>query len=561
MCATAALLIAGAGACSSSTTPQTGQSASDGTEQSMGTVAMFVPSDGFTLSNSTPQNTWKALADDTQSELESIGMDGGSISVQTASSLTDQTKQLDEYLTGLGVDTSQVSSPTMTASASGTESSDTASSDGSADTSAASSSDGTASSDAASSSADTTSADTTPSGATPSATSAPSASGPASGTTILIAPAISYSNDDKLYGDYVPHDAADSDSTERNDLAVLAVLLTTAQDNGASVMLMSTQLEDFSPSVFVDLSSARGIGRLQAQYVVNKLRLVANSDAGAKAVEILLPYDDDTEFVREAFLGIWDVLGPYYRDGSIYSPSGKITASSTDASWQDVAYKASSDDDTKNEITSRLDASAYGNVTTMKLDALICLNDKVASTAVSTLKSLGYTGTSATINPNTSVTGIIDNIRGNKDVSKSEVPAPSTDAGSKSKRSSLSADAIDQISAVLRSQNDDDQWPLVTGYGAYKSQLPSIVNGTQWMTGIENRRQYASAIAHTAIGLNEGQTTQALSGQIAALKETDGSNPSLGPAILSMSLLGVTADNIKAALIDPGYVSAADADL
>lgn len=538
----------------------------------MGTVAMFVPSDGFTLSNSTPQNTWKALADDTKSELESIGMDGGSVSVQTASSLTDQTKQLDEYLTGLGVDTSQVSSPTTTDSTSGTASSDTASSettssDGSADTSGASSSNRTASSDAAPSDANGTEQNDGASGASSasdtasSATSAPSASGPASGTTILIAPAISYSNDDKLYGDYVPHDATDSDSTERSDLAELAILLTTAQDNGASVMLMSTQLEDFSPSVFVDLSSARSIGRLQAQYVVNKLKLVANSDAGAKAVEILLPYDDDTEFVREAFLGIWDVLGPYYHDGSIYSPSGKITASSTDASWQDVAYKASSDDDTKNEITSRLDASAYGNVTTMKLDALICLNDKVASTAVSTLKSLGYTGTSATINPNTSVTGIIDNIRGNKDVSKSEVPAPSTDAGSKSKRSSLSADAIDQISAVLRSQNDDDQWPLVTGYGAYKSQLPSIVNGAQWMTGIENRKQYASAIAHTAIGLNEGQTTQALSGQITALKETDGSNPALGQAILSMSLLGVTADNIKAALIDPGYVSAADADL
>lgn len=557
MCATAALLIAGAGACSSSTTPQTGQSASDGTGQSMGTVAMFVPSDGFTLSNSTPQNTWKALADDTESELESIGMDGGSISVQTASSLTDQTKQLDEYLTGLGIDTSQDQAPTTTASASDTAASDsdTASSDGSDDTPAAATSD-----NASTPGDDTPSADAASSEAA-SSEAAPSSSGPASGTTILIAPAISYSNDDKLYGDYVPHDAADSDSVERSDLAKLATLLTKAQDSGASVMLMSTRLEDFSPSVFVDLSSARNIGQLQAQYVVNKLKLVANSDAGAKAVEILLPYDDDTEFVREAFLGIWDVLGPYYRDGSIYSPSGKITASSTDASWRDVAYKASSDDDTKNEITSRLDASAYGNVTTMKLDALICLNDKTAPAAVSTLKSLGYTGTSATINPNTSVTGIIDNIRGNKDVAKSEVPAPSTDAGSKSKRSSLSADAIDQISAVLRSQNDDGQWPLVTGYGAYKSQLPSIVNGTQWMTGIENRKQYASAIAHTAIGLNEGQTTQTLSGQIAALRETDGSNPSPGPAILSISLQGVTADNIKAALIDPGYVSAADADL
>ena len=61
------------------------------------------------------------------------------------------------------------------------------------------------------------------------------------------------------------------------------------------------------------------------------------------------------------------------------------------------------------------------------------------------------------------------------------------------------------------SSSDDDsdsdnkenaKWPIITGYGAYISSMPNIVNGKQWMTAMENRKALADDIAQTCVRLN-----------------------------------------------------------
>lgn len=600
-CAIAALTVAAVAACSApaSTTSPSASSSSAQANVSSGRVAAFFPSDGFTLSQSTPQNTWKQLAADTKSQLESAGFDDSDITVHSAGSTSDQATQVLDFLTDLGIE--EYGAGAAESSESPTPS------------------DSSTSSDASSSPSDTSSTAT------------------AKASTIIIALATGQTADSKLYSDYVISDnttsdgnstgassttdssdsgsSADSsssgsssaatdesqssagstasetskasaasgasssssstDSADANAVYSLAHMLGAAQEAGVTVINLGSPIEGFTANVQGELSSPWSIGRLQALGIVNKLHLASTVENQPQAVEVLIPYKDES-FAQQAFEGVWEILGPFFRSGRAYSPSGRLGANSTADSWKSVAYAATSDDDTQKELESRLDASGR-TVSHMEIDAVLCLNDSAASGAIAALKSMGYTGTSATINPDVSISGLVDNLRGGKDITKQQVPAPSRTPSETSTDSSAATDSaqLTEEQNTLRDTRDSTSWPLITGYGTYKSQLGSIVSGEQWFTGLEDRQGYAQDLAHIASGVEQGTSLHDLTSQVNSLSENDSSassassdsssaNASSAPAqtfVLQRTLLAITADNIKSSLIDRGYVSAADAGL
>lgn len=648
-CALAGLFVTGAAACGGpAADPSDSVSATDTPSASAvsdGRVAMFLPSDGFTLSQSTPQNTWKQLASDTKSQLESVGFDDSAITVRTAGNAADQAQQVADYLDSLDAGSSDASD--SSGASNSLDSSEAASQDAAASASGSESGSAAASAPAASSASTATAGSSGSGNATE-----PVSAADVSRTVIIVAMAGTQTKDSSLYSDYVVPDdtvasaspsaspspsssssasssSASSSSTDSTDSpsstdstesstvsstadsqageTALAEELNEAQEAGATVINVGDSLSGFTPNVQGELSSARLIGRLQALGIVSKLHLASSVENAAQSVEVLVPYADAT-FAKEAFEGIWEILGPYYTSGRIYSPSGKLGPTSTADSWQAVAYTASSADDTKKELQTRLDASARQDVSHMKVDAVLCLNDQAASGAVSALKAMGYTGTSATINPDVSISGLVDNLRGGKDLSKQQVPHPAASSspsasasasasgsdGSSNGSSSDSADtaALAAAQNVLRDTSDSAAWPLVTGYGTYKSQLTSIVSGEQWFTGLEDRQGYAQDLARIAQSIAQGGSLEALATTLTSLSAASGSatgstsgsasdsgsdsgsstasassetsDPPTSAAqtyTLQRTLLAITADNLKSSLIDKGYVSAADAGL
>lgn len=603
-CAIAALTVVAVAACSApaSTTSPSASSSSAAANVSSGRVAVFFPSDGFTLSQSTPQNTWKQLAADTKSQLESAGFDDSDITVHSAGSTSDQATQVLDFLTDLGIEEygagaaesseSPAPSDSSTSSDASSSPSDTSStatakastivialatgqtadsklysdyviSDNTASDGNSTGASSTTDSSNLGSSSDSSSSDSSPSETDESQSSAGSARSTASETSKASAASGASSS------------SSSTDSADANAVYSLAHMLGAAQEAGVTVINLGSPIEGFTANVQGELSSPWLIGRLQALGIVNKLHLASTVENQPQAVEVLIPYNDES-FAQQAFEGVWEILGPFFRSGRAYSPSGRLGATSTADSWKSVAYAATSDDDTQKELESRLDASGRA-VSHMEIDAVLCLNDSAASGAIAALKSMGYTGTSATINPDVSISGLVDNLRGGKDITKQQVPAPSHTPSETSTDSSTATDSaqLTEEQNTLRDTRDSTSWPLITGYGTYKSQLGSIVSGEQWLTGLEDRQGYAQDLARIASGVEQGTSLHDLTSQVNSLSEDDSSasstssdsssaSASSAPAqtfVLQRTLLAITADNIKSSLIDRGYVSAADAGL
>ena len=99
----------------------------------------------------------------------------------------------------------------------------------------------------------------------------------------------------------------------------------------------------------------------------------------------------------------------------------------------------------------------------------------------------------------------MDNIAGKHDLKKKAVPdpvkAPESDDDDESTDDSGKDEYIDKKNA---------QWPIVTGYGAYASSMPSIVNGQQWMTALENRKAFAQDIAEVCVRFNAARKISGL---------------------------------------------------
>ena len=413
--------------------------------------------------------------------------------------------------------------------------------------------------------------------------------------TLLVAPVVEADASTRQYGDYVSQNLStndvtdegatsdgesseddsskddssntESDSTASDEQAQavdrLVSSLKLAKESGMHVVLLGNSIEGYKPDAFVKFSDAQTIGKLQAEKMVSKLKLDKASKDNPKYIEVLLPYTavdekgnaNDSTFAQEAFRGIWQVLGSYYQKGVVESPSGTLDGKSTENDWQAVAYDAAKEGSTAKVLDKRL-AKTDGQSTLTRIDGIITMNDYIASEVVKELDDLGYTGSAADINPQITISGIVGNITGKKDLSRDAVPDPIKSPENDNANDSSSSDDDADEDTSASDKDRDSQWPLVTGYGAYVSNIPSIVNGKQWMTGMEDRQTIATDIAQACAKLNKDEALNSMP----SIRNSEVGGVKKIPTI-SEPLLAVSASNLKSALIDPGYISLADAGL
>ncbi|MBT1166801.1 substrate-binding domain-containing protein [Bifidobacterium simiarum] len=517
-CAAMLLTLAACGETDSDSAESPSASAS-ATTGDPGTVSMFLPSDGITLSQSTPLNKWTKLERSVTEALVDQGIDKDDITTTSSKSLEDQADAINDRLA---------------------ERSKRKNAEGNS-----------GDSDAGTSNAGT------------------------SRETMIVAPVASPDDVTRQYGDYVSQSLSTdenntaenntddkssasasssassssssssdtSDDTSANgDVSRLVTALNRARKAGVRVILVANSIEGYTPDVFVSLSTLRDIARTQATLLASKLELSQTSSENPKHVEILLSANADDAVTKEVFSGIWEVLGPYYRSGAAVSPSGLLDAHSDADSWKAVSFQATDAQAVRKELSNRLDLKNSKNLPA--IDGVLAMNDFVASAVVSQLSSAGYRGSAADINPQITIGGIVDNIVGNKDLKKHRVPDPQKSSGT------VSGGATDADGDTAT-----DAWPIVTGYGAYLSNITNVVDGAQWSTGLEDRDAYAKEIAKTATLLNAGK---GVSGD-----DVDGTTTMNGKKVplIEKTPVSVSANNLKKTLIDPGYIRPADAGL
>ncbi|NMM99825.1 xylose ABC transporter [Bifidobacterium sp. DSM 109958] len=497
-----------------------------GTAASVGSVALFTPSDGITLSQNTPLNKWAALTKDIQQSLKDraaqagVPYDSSAVKVTASSDLAAQSQAVQDYVVGRLSESSASSSP------------------------------------------------------------AAGAAGDVASTTLVVAPVTNPDAVTRQYGDYVRQDLTWDDATSGSDGATasasasasatasassddatreagerLVSALRLAKDSGMHVVLVSGHVQGFTPDLFVQFGTAELIGRIQAEQLVRKLELDTTSKDNPKYIEVMIPFVAtrkdgsavDAAFVSEAFRGIWDVLGPYFADGRAVSPSRYLSSASTADDWRAVVFDPSRTDGGRDEIIQRLGMKDGGSHP--RIDGVLAMNDAVAAKVVSALDDLGYTGSSADINPEITISGIVGSLTGKVDVQRGKVPDPRV-------APTESPDDSEGLHLpFIQGTSDDVSWPIVTGYGAYVDTIPQIVNGKQWMTALGNRKDTASALAEAVMTMNAGGDVTRLDG-VAESDYADGKVPTI-----AKDQLAVSASNLKSMLIDTGYVTAADAGL
>lgn len=537
-------------ACSS--TPQPKHSTAS-TQANKGSVAIFTPSDGVTLSDHKPLNTWTKLTPEIQSALiKNEGFEKTSISATTSDTLDAQSRAIQDYVVGHITSTS--SATASSSSASGSSSAHTlivapvVSNDSMlrqyGDFVNQALSWQSKPSDSSSSSSGSSHASPSASSSSSSATSSPS---PTQSTQ-----------------------SADTNTTQDSKRIAgerLVAALRLAQDSGMHVILISHSVQGYTPDLFVNMSTAREIGIIQAKQLVSKLELNATSAENPKHIEVMIPVSsstlDDSDastsadsdakaagdvFAKEAFSGIWSVLQSYYRDGRVTSPSHTLTASSTDASWNNVTFDASKDNSVQTTLATRLGKTAEGQDVPVSIHGILAMNDYVASGVISQLQKLGYTGSSSDINPQISISGIVGNITGKHDIQKDRAPDPK-----RAPKESTGDD--DQASGTAGAEKISSAWPIVTGFGSYLDTIPSIVDGLQWMTALESRKSIATDIAKAAALFDSGKGVNSMD---------DVSSQTINNvkvASLHVEAMVVSASNMKATLLDKNYITPAEAGL
>lgn len=471
-------------------------------------VEVFVPSDGITLTQNTPTNKWGGFASAITDSLVEKGYSEDSITVVTSGSLKDQARAMADYVE------------------------DEAESETSSD--------------------EKTTRD-----------------------IVILAPALTLDPAAKQFGDLLGDGTKDlssssdisavlsEDEAEEQTEAEksIAASAKTLRSRGTALILVARNLEDVTADMFVKTSNAYQIGQLQANELSTKLEVAEATTSNPRRIEIVIPEESNETISSDFFAGVWSVLGPYFKKGTVVSASGLLDSSSTKDSWRSVLVAAASADEVKQGFSSLLAKAAVNqgatddddegdSDTAVRLSGVIASNDFIATQVTEVLTQKGYTGSAADINPEITLGGIVGNMTGNADLSRKKVPNPAKD-----KDASSSQEEGTGSGQSATKDADATRWPIVTGYGSYVNNVQLVVSGKQWLTGLENRNGLASDIASACV--RYAQSKKLADPQN---KQTVTLNGKKIP-LITRNLVGVVSGNLKRSLVDTGYISAADAGL
>lgn len=306
---------------------------------------------------------------------------------------------------------------------------------------------------------------------------------------------------------------------------------------------------------YVDMATPESIGVLQAREALSKIRANTLSASNPAQVLLLVPGNPQNEASRDFLSGVFSVLETPLQQGVIQLvglPEVKSLSSFLDSSAARNFYFGSDlySADISRRLTSLLDdlieeqggttasnglmkALPFVRSSTIALDAVIAGTDYISTQLVSVLTSKGYQGSAADINPDVSLSGIVNSLSGKKVLNKHKVPYPAN---------------------TLPSAEFNSMWPVISGYGAID--VPSIVSGKEWVTGISDEESVASLFALLA-------RNAALHKKLATkVSELEGMTLSsrASRTLISVDLVPISSSQVKN-LIKEGYISAADAGL
>lgn len=366
---------------------------------------------------------------------------------------------------------------------------------------------------------------------------------------LLVAP---ISENRKLFSDYGAYLSV-SQRSEPEGAAQMRASLESARAQGATIIILGQKIAGFQPDLYAPLVTAYRIGQVQAEQLVRKLKLRQTTIDHPQSIEILLPLLRNTVFTQELFRGIWDVLGPYFKKGKVYSPSGLLNSSSSAADWRNVTVDTDSKGSVAQSLETRLNP---GNKKThTRIRGVLAVNDRMAEEVISSLTDMGYTGTSATINPQISVTGVVNNLSGGTTLKRKKVPDPDESSSGISQQHSSSDGSRYQAA-------DYPQWPIITGFGSRLSELTNIVNGKQWSTAFVNRRLYCRDLSRISLLIARKNSMKTIAETTKRVSiDRKASTAKNTYVLLTEQLQSVSASNIKSVLIDSGLIKATDAGL
>ncbi|TCD54811.1 hypothetical protein EJ419_01555 [Alloscardovia theropitheci] len=370
------------------------------------------------------------------------------------------------------------------------------------------------------------------------------------------------------FGDTVTQNTLNNDELEFDNLSdsqqdeytslhkQLASALKDAQDNGITVVLMSHKVPDFSENYFISFATAQSIARIQTDNLVRKLQLDKATIKNPQAIEIIIPLNVGAQFAQQLFSASWKILKPYYTTGVAFSPSGLLDANSTEDDWRNVSVPDDSADSISSALKVRLTSSdESSNNAIVNVDGILAFNDYIAQGAVSALTELGFTGSSAQVNPDVTLDSIIKKLSDNVDVHKQRVPQPNN--SSTDDTNTTDSNSQDSQSTPYKKRNPQPNhtiltWPIVTGFGTYIDAIADIVNGKIWISSAEERNSVVSSIAALSRAICEKKTSPS---------QLEKSVPNIQNNTVTAPLFAVNSDNLKKTLLDTGYITPAEAGL
>ena len=320
-------------------TPQPSSSDSgDGVKQSdAGSVTLFAPSDGITMSQKTPLNKWAKLVPQITSDLEHQGMAKKSIDTHVANGLDEQSQQLQdwvvEHVTSVK-NKEEMKRGTLIVA-------------------------------------------------------------PASQTNISSRQYGDYVSQTAVAKVAQSSEQQEAEGRMRSALqlakkAGMHVVLVSNTIEGFTpdaFVRCSTpeQIGELQANMLVNKLDLNKVGKGNPK-AIEVLLPYTNAEDASETIENT---EIDDAFAKEAFKGVWKILKPYYEQGKLYSPSGTLSKESTDEDWKEVAFDLNEKDGVAKTMESRIPLSKKDGVSVLtKIDGVIAMNDAVASSVVDKLADM-----------------------------------------------------------------------------------------------------------------------------------------------------------------------------
>lgn len=157
-----------------------------------------------------------------------------------------------------------------------------------------------------------------------------------------------------------------------------------AREAGVKVIAYDRLIMDTKAVDYYVTFQLEKVGVWEANYIIEKLGI----DKGAKGpfnIELFTGSADDNN-AKYFFKGAWELLQPYFKDGVLVSPSGKVTKDFTLDNWQDISIDSWKMEKAQSEMESRL--AKYGGGKT-HLDAVLSPYDGISKGVINAIEGQG----------------------------------------------------------------------------------------------------------------------------------------------------------------------------